>query len=214
MCGKPCRIYESESASRLGMLHYSDFPIIYRLPACQRLMVGICGVPGSGKTNLAVRLVAGINAAQPDTAVCVSMDGWHHTRATLKTFPNAKEAFDRRGAEWTFDAARFADFVTSVKSHPTQTLRAPSFDHAVKDPVEDDICVKPHHRVVVFEGLYCNCNVGDWKRAAQQFDTRLAFQIDLQDAKQRLVVRHVATGVAKDEEEAIWRGKLLLPATP
>lgn len=180
---------------------------MYSRQAIERVLVGICGVPGSGKTNLAVRLVAGVNALRPDTAVCVSMDGWHYTRSSLSSFPNAKEAFDRRGAEWTFDAARFADFVTQVKRQPTDTLKAPSFDHARKDPVDDDIIIEPHHRVVVFEGLYCNCNVGDWKRAAQQFDTRLAFHIDLQEAKQRLIVRHVATGVAKDEEEAIWRGK-------
>lgn len=30
----------------------------------------------------------------------------------------------------------------------------PSFDHAVGDPVEDDIIIHAHHRVVLIEGLY------------------------------------------------------------
>ena len=33
------------------------------------------------------------------------------------------------------------------------------------------------------------------------------FEMDKEEAKRRLVVRHVATGVAKDEDEAIWRGE-------
>lgn len=135
------------------------------------------------------------------------MDGWHYPRSTLSTFPNPQEAFDRRGAEWTFDSKRFADFVTAVKNETSVTHTAPSFDHAKKDPLEDDIAVMPTHRVVVFEGLYCNCDVGEWKRAAREFDTRLVFEMPIEEAKRRLVVRHVKTGVAKDEEEAVWRGK-------
>lgn len=186
--------------------------------------MGVSGIPGSGKSILANRLVAALNASWasqqrsstissfPSTptseiAICVGMDGWHYPRSVLSSFPNAREAFDRRGSEWTFDSRRFADFVVTVKSDTTRTHLAPSFDHAKKDPLEDDVKVLPSHRIVVLEGLYCNCDAGEWKRAAQQFDLRLVFEVDKEEAKRRLVVRHVATGVAKDEEEAIWRGK-------
>ncbi len=187
-----------------------------RLEGGRRVLVGISGIPGSGKSLLAVNLVRALNSAWQsrlevasgeDVAICVGMDGWHYPRSVLSTFPNAQEAFDRRGAEWTFDAKRFADFVVTVKSTTSIPLYAPSFDHAKKDPLEDDVAVLPSHRVVVFEGLYCNCDVGEWKRAAEQFDVRLVFEISKQDAKTRLITRHVATGVAKDTEEAIWRGK-------
>lgn len=154
-----------------------------------------------------MRLVTALNAASKDIAICVGMDGWHYPRSSLSKFPNPKEAFDRRGAEWTFDSKRFADFVTLVKKETTVIHTAPSFDHAKKDPLEDDVAVLPSHRVVVFEGLYCNCDVGEWRRAAQELDTRLVFQVSKDEARQRLVTRHVKTGVAKDEEEALWRGK-------
>lgn len=182
--------------------------------------MGVSGLPGSGKTILAVKLVSALNTAwqqqqsaastsrpPTDLAIVVGMDGWHYPRSTLSTFSDPKEAFDRRGAEWTFDSKRFADYVHTVKNDTSQTLRAPSFDHAKKDPLEDDVSVLPSHRIVVFEGLYCNCDAGEWKRAAEAFDKRLVFDIEKEEAKQRLVVRHVATGVAKDTEQAIWRGK-------
>ena len=37
--------------------------------------------------------------------------------------------------------------------------RLPSFDHNVKDPVEDDIEVLEHHRVVIVEGNYLHLGV-------------------------------------------------------
>lgn len=183
-------------------------PRYNRLESSKRLLVGVSGIPGSGKSSLAVKLVSALNKqSQDDIAICVGMDGWHYPRSTLSTFPNPQEAFDRRGAEWTFDSKRFADFVTLVKNETSQIHTAPSFDHAKKDPLEDDVAVLPTHRVVVFEGLYCNCDVGDWKRAAREFDTRLVFEVPKEEARRRLVVRHVKTGVAKDKEEAVWRGK-------
>lgn len=181
---------------------------VYRLEQGKRLLVGVSGFPGSGKSILATKLVSALNSAESTPiAICVGMDGWHYPRSTLSTFPDPKLAFDRRGSEWTFDSKRFADFVSSVKVQPTSAMKAPSFDHAKKDPLEDDIEILPSHRVVVFEGLYCNCSVGEWGRAAKEMDRRLVFEMDKEEAKRRLVVRHVATGVAKDEDEARWRGK-------
>ncbi|CBQ72253.1 conserved hypothetical protein [Sporisorium reilianum SRZ2] len=180
------------------------------LESSKRLLVGVSGIPGSGKSSLAVKLVSALNTAShathsTDLAICVGMDGWHYPRATLSTFPDAQKAFDRRGAEWTFDSKRFADFVTLVKNETAHVHTAPSFDHAKKDPLEDDVAVLPTHRVVVFEGLYCNCDVGEWRRAAREFDARLVFEVPKDEARRRLVARHVKTGVAKDQEEAIWR---------
>lgn len=178
-----------------------------RLEPNKRILIGVSGIPGSGKSLLATKLVTALNASSPNLATYVGMDGWHYPRSKLSTFPDPQKAFDRRGAEWTFDATRFADFVTSVKHDTTKTHLAPSFDHAKKDPLEEDIRVEAGVRVVVFEGLYVNCSEGEWKRAAEQFDTRLVFEVEKEEAKRRLVVRHVNTGVAKDEEEANWRGK-------
>ena len=36
----------------------------------------------------------------------------------------------------------------------TDEVRVPSFDHGVGDPVEDDIAVRPRHRVALVEGNY------------------------------------------------------------
>jgi pantothenate kinase len=61
-------------------------------------------------------------------------------------------AFRRRGAPFTFDAEAFVEAVKSLQScfvtrkeDPRLALRFPSFDHAIQDPVQDDIYVMSVH---------------------------------------------------------------------
>ncbi|KAK5015526.1 hypothetical protein LTR16_009787, partial [Cryomyces antarcticus] len=82
------------------------------------------------------------------------------------------------------------------------TLYAPSFDHAVKDPVQDDIAIPPTARVVVFEGNYCSLNKSPWKEAAALMDELWFMDVDFDVARQRLVTRHIKAGIAKDDADA------------
>jgi pantothenate kinase len=73
-----------------------------------RLLIGLVGVPGAGKTTLAAQWATHLNAAHGvGTAVALGMDGFHLTKAQLAQFPDPVAAFARRGAPWTFDAAGF-----------------------------------------------------------------------------------------------------------
>jgi pantothenate kinase len=103
----------------------------------------------------------------------------------------------------------FADFVTSLRhsSRDKGTLKAPSFSHSLKDPVADDVLILPKHKVVILEGLYANINEGEWVRAAALYNQRWVVDCDERIARTRLIARHVITGVAKDEQEAAWRGE-------
>lgn len=86
------------------------------------------------------------------------MDGYHYTRAQLDAMPDPALAHARRGAEFTFDGEAFLALIRRLKEPltgpTTPTIFAPSFDHAIKDPKENDIAVEPTHRIVVLEG---NC---------------------------------------------------------
>ena len=72
--------------------------------------------------------------------------------------PDPEMAHARRGAEFTFDGKGFYELVKELRrpimSESTATVWAPSFDHAVKDPVEMGIEVPREARVIIFEG---NC---------------------------------------------------------
>ncbi|KAB8542126.1 hypothetical protein FH972_025589 [Carpinus fangiana] len=138
------------------------------------------------------------------------MDGFHLTRAQLATMPDPAHAAARRGAAFTFDAPAYLALVRALREPVTPestTVRAPSFDHAVKDPVEDDIAVGAGVRVVVFEGLYVAMGGEEWGEAAGLMDETWFVEVEEARAKERLVRRHVASGIEKDREAAARRAE-------
>lgn len=163
----------------------------------------------------------------------MSQDGWHLPRSALDKFEDVKNAYDRRGAAFTFDGAAFSTFVQSLRSSslgagivvPSQTndhaassdprseplttgetvLYAPGFSHTLKDPTANAIAIQPHHKVVVIEGLYTFLGIEPWSAASLLLDERWFIDVDPKVARGRLVRRHVVTGVAKDMDEAEWR---------
>ncbi|KAL1865720.1 hypothetical protein Daus18300_007096 [Diaporthe australafricana] len=201
-------------------------------PPHQRFMVGIGGIPGSGKTTLSQIVTTSLNArharlepSHPSytptpVAAFVPMDGYHLTRAQLSAMPDPETAHARRGAEFTFDGASFYKLIQALREplpvpappapvqatpgedYPAGTIFAPSFDHAVKDPKEDDIPILASHRIVVFEGNYVALDKEPWSLAARLMDEVWFVDVDFAVARRRLVIRHVKAGIAADEAEA------------
>ena len=120
--------------------------------------------------------------------------------------PDPHTAHARRGAAFTFDASAFLELVKDLRAPlcpETGTIFAPSFDHAVKDPVADDIPIPAHSRIIVMEGNYLSLGSGapEWKQAAEMMDELWFVEVDEDVARRRLTKRHVASGIAANEEE-------------
>ncbi|KAL1681832.1 P-loop containing nucleoside triphosphate hydrolase protein [Schizophyllum commune] len=176
--------------------------------APNRLLVGIAGIPASGKSEFAVLVNRYTNAlleGRDEKATLVGLDGWHLTRAQLDAMSDPKLAHDKRGAHWTFDGESYVAFVRALRQEPAGVITAPSFDHAVKDPTPHAVAIHPHHRIVIIEGLYTYLSVEPWCEAGRLLDERWLIEISLEEAEKRLVKRHVLSGVAKDHNEAVWR---------
>ncbi|KAK4549737.1 hypothetical protein LTR36_005038 [Oleoguttula mirabilis] len=192
-------------------------------PKSKRLMIACSGIPGSGKTTLAAKVASRLNdlwhhgspglASDPGVAIFLPMDGYHLTRAQLSAMPDPNTAHARRGAAFTFDAPAFLALVKKLREPicpETGTVYAPSFDHAVKDPVPDDIPIATEARIIVFEGNYLSLGKGapEWKEAAELMDELWFVDVEMDVARQRLIKRHVESGIASTEEEAANRADM------
>jgi pantothenate kinase len=87
-------------------------------------------------------------------------------------------------------------------SQDTPIIYAPSFDHSIKDPVENDIPIPPTAKIVVLEGNYLSLNKGLWKEAAALMDELWFVEVDFEIARRRLVARHVKSGIVENDMEA------------
>jgi pantothenate kinase len=85
------------------------------------------------------------------------------------------EAFARRGAPFTFDAAKFVQAVASIKNSPSTRptqISLPGFDHAVQDPVDNEIIVTADAKVVLLEGNYVLLNEKPWDEISKMVDDK------------------------------------------
>lgn len=147
--------------------------------------------------------------SQPDIAFVIPLDGYHLTRKQLSMMPDPEEAIFRRGAAFTFDAASYFELVKKLKKPieaTTPTICAPSFDHKIKDPVENDIAIPPTARIIVFEGLYVALDREGWRDAAQLMDEIWFIEISFAVAEARVAKRNFAAGISGNTlEEALHR---------
>lgn len=118
-----------------------------------------------------------------------------------------QDAHFRRGAHDTFDAEAFVAFVRSLRDPALagQTILAPSFDHAVKDPVEDSIHILPEHRIILIEGLYVALSIPPWAAAAEELDERWVLTVEESIARERIAARHLRAGICPTREAALHR---------
>ncbi|THU61242.1 hypothetical protein C4D60_Mb07t21240 [Musa balbisiana] len=181
--------------------------------ALKGYIVGLAGPPGAGKTTLSSEVVrrvnnlwyqkaTGKNSVSPlEFAIVLPMDGFHLYRSQLDAMENPEEAHARRGAPWTFNPELLLKCLRSLRNEGS--TYAPSFDHGVGDPVEDDVFVSSEHKVVIVEGNYLFLEEGLWQDICSIFDEKWFLDIDINIAMERVLKRHISTG--KEPDVAKWR---------
>lgn len=180
-------------------------------PAQHRVVVVLAGPPGSGKSTIAAKVMQRLNAtATTPFAAIVPMDGFHLPRSTLDLLPNRAEAYACRGASWTFDLAGILNLVHTLSESrfkPSGTILAPSFDHALKDPVEDGIRITPEVTFVLLEGNYLLLDEEPWCQIEGLVDDTWFVDVDPLLAKGRIAKRHIKSGIETTWEAAVRRAE-------
>jgi pantothenate kinase len=178
----------------------------------QRVIVGVVGLPGAGKTTLAEALVAALLDWRADWTdhridrisdpgrpwigshvAHVPMDGFHLADVELGRLGRA----DRKGAPDTFDAAGYAALLQRLRTSEDDVW-APAFDRVIEQPIAGSIPVLKHTRVVVTEGNYLLLDTPVWASARAQIDTVWFYDLDEETRKQRLINRHIQFGKTRD----------------
>ncbi|MGX9673273.1 nucleoside/nucleotide kinase family protein [Mycobacterium sp. HM-7] len=156
-----------------------------------RVVVGLTGPPGVGKSTAAERLVGEFNAVERDFAALLPMDGFHLANAQLTRLGRK----GRKGAPDTFDAAGFLVSLARVRdAYRAADVYVPQFDRRLEESVAAGLVVPAAARVVVTEGNYLALPSAGFAGARELID-RLYYLRGADDARRkRLLARHIAGG--------------------
>jgi pantothenate kinase len=156
-----------------------------------RLIVGIAGPPGAGKTTLSRDLWTALLAHGVNASV-LPMDGFHLANEELRRLGRA----DRKGAPDTFDAAGYVAMLWRLCTQSQTVVYAPSFDHVLNEPIAGSIPIPPESRVIVTEGNYLLLDEEPWTAVRPLLD--LSVYVDVNSAEDRvagLIERQLAKGL-------------------
>lgn len=164
-----------------------------RLDRQHRVLLGITGPPGAGKSTLAEDVAAAF-----DSAVYVPADGFHLADAELTRLG----LLDRKGAIDTFDGYGYLSLLQRIRAQPSHTVYAPAFHRDLEQPIAGSIPVAPDARLVVTEGNYLLDDDEPWPAVRAVLDEVWFLDVDRGERRRRLVKRHTQFGKTTEQAQA------------
>lgn len=160
-----------------------------------RLVVGLVGAPGSGKSTIAAQLEVRLREAELFAGI-VAMDGFHMSNAVL----DALGRRGRKGAPDTFDVEGYLATLDRVRAGGE--VLAPVYRRDLHEPVAAGTRVAGPG-VVVTEGNYLALGTPGWAGARERVDLLVMIEVAHDEVIRRLIARHEAFGRSR-AEAAHW----------
>jgi len=173
-----------------------------------RVVAGLAGVPGSGKSTFAGALAyVADRVLGPGRFAVVGIDGWHYPNEILDQLTTTDAAGkrvslrERKGAPESFDVAALAEALQRLRD-TDEPVRLPVYDRRRHDPVPDGLQVTPEARMVLVEGNFLLGGTPPWDAVSSLLDPRLFLVSASALARERVVARHIRGGCTPSEADA------------
>ena len=160
----------------------------------ERILVGISGAPGAGKSTLSQALSTKLNKSEHVAAV-IPMDGYHLDDSLLEDLGLLK----RKGAPETFDFVGFKHLLLRVKNEDEVVY--PVFDREREISIAGTGLIKKTIRIVIVEGNYLLFDEEPWSCLSELWDYSVFLDLELSVLERRLVDRWIDHGFSRAEAQ-------------
>ena len=158
----------------------------------ERVILGIVGKPGSGKSTLSKNLIESFGITN---TVIVPMDGFHLSNLQLDNL-NRK---NRKGAIDTFDVEGYVSLLERIKNDAESDIYFPIFYREIEESHAAAGVVTSKHKLVITEGNYLLNPDGEWGKIRSLLTE--SWFVDPQDDLriERLIKRHQSYGKSLED---------------
>ncbi|MHA6794953.1 nucleoside/nucleotide kinase family protein [Pseudonocardia bannensis] len=162
----------------------------------RRVLLGVTGSPGAGKTTLVEELAAALRHDPPTGLAAgewvghVPMDGFHLADVELVRLGRR----DRKGAPDTFDAGGYGALLRRLRADDEDVVYAPAFERVLEQPIAGAIAVPRAARLILTEGNYLLVDDPRWRAVASALDEVWFCDLRADVRIGRLTARHEAFG--------------------
>ena len=172
----------------------------------RRVVLGLAGGPGVGKSTLALDIIKNLNGTEPGCAAFVPMDGFHMLHSKLETLGTVKD----KGAPHTFEGAKFVEFLRRLKSADC-AVSGPGYSRKIEDVVDDAFTVPPEVKILVTEGNYLLLDSAPWDAVKPLLDLAVFIDVPRETVRNRLMNRHAEEGLFSEERNREHVNRVDLP---
>lgn len=173
---------------------FAEILDIYQAKAKPRVVVGIAGPTGSGKSVVAVLFKEFANQLKMPFAVeSVTIDAYHFpNQFLLSHFSDGMPLKQVKGRFDTYDAKALAADLTAFAAG--QTLSFPTYSRKTHEPVPNGVVVEAKNVLLILEGLWLLYDKAGWESVGPLLDYSLFIDGDAANARAAVLKRHMAGG--------------------
>lgn len=157
----------------------------------RRVMLGVTGPPGAGKSTL----VEALARALGPLAAVVGMDGFHLANAELERLGRR----EHKGAPDTFDSYGYANLLARLRADTDPVVYAPRFCRELEESLGSCVPVPRGVPLVLTEGNYLLLDGDGWPAARRQLDEVWYLDVAEEIRTARLTARHEHFGRSPEQ---------------
>lgn len=181
---------------------FNELLALYNTKQKNRLIVGIAGPAGSGKSmSAAIFEEIAKQSSLPFLFESVGIDAFHYPNDFLIAHTSEDEALkNHKGRFDTYDVGKL---VTAMKRFSAgEEVLLPTYSRKTHDPVPDTITIKKDQSALLLvEGLWVLYGERGWEKVGELLDFSIFIEADKEVVKQGVIKRHMKGG--RDFEDAV-----------